>query len=75
MDTCKCSVGSQFFITGMRSLFLDTSVEAEGTDEYKARLVVGLRYGPHYSFKVVLHSKELSAAVEGGEPYFAIVQN
>lgn len=52
----------------MKSLFLDTSIEAEGTaGEYKAGLVVGLTYGPHYSCKVLLQSREYSASAEGEE--------
>lgn len=59
-------VENGFYVTGMSSVFLDTSIEAEGTDnEYKAGLVVGLRYDPHYSFKALLHSKEYSASAEG----------
>lgn len=54
----------------MKSLFLDTSIEAEGTvGEYRAGLVVGLTYGPHYSFKVLLQSREYSASAEGEESY------
>ncbi|XP_050693737.1 uncharacterized protein LOC126984229 isoform X3 [Eriocheir sinensis] len=50
---------------GMKSLFLDTSIEAEGTaGEYKAGLVLGLTYGPHYSCKVLLQSREYSASAE-----------
>lgn len=54
-------------LTGQRSFFLDTSIKAEGTDKYTAGLVIGLGYGPHYSLKVLLHSKEYSASAEGKE--------
>lgn len=61
---------NSFSLTGMNSFFLDTYIEAEGLEEeYKAGLVVGLGYDPHYSFKVRLHSKEYSASAEGEEPF------